>query len=642
MSEDKGKTCLICFKTFDSVKLRNKHLIKEHKISFQEYIIKFYYNGKHPVCKCGCGTKLAFKPLANGPWFKEYTKNHWPHKKHTNETINKIKINTKKAMQDKYGVSNVYLLKVVKNKIKQTKLEKYGNENYNNPNKMKQTKLKRYGDGNYNNIEKSKQTNLNKYGEEFILSCPEIHKKSKQTKLKKYGDKNYNNIDKVAETKLNKYGYYTEFIDTEFRKKYNGKNSKIEKFIADKLNAEHKFIYKGKEFDIKLNNNIIEIDGDFWHPNKIENLTLIQLNNILNDVSKKKIIEESNYDLIRIHTSKLPKEITLNNLKNNSYDPDYNVNYYQVIMSKDYFKDYIEKRGKNKLEKYIPLLLKFVRTFQQDFPYPPEKENLNDIITKIRNYDLANVMQNNIFRNNCSIVGVNYLKSHHKSYWKSNYKGNKSPEEAWNDDKIMKSIIKYRIGVNNSNEIFDFTIHQLISGLSAMRHTISFFKPILAASIYKHFLGDINEPTVIDPCAGFGGRMLGFKSIYPNGKYIGIEPNKETYIELKELSKNFTNIELYNCKLEDYAGIKKCDLTFTSIPYFDVETYSNNTKYNSFNDWKNIFINALQTFENKKICMSEDILNKLSFNYEYKILNNTSHFNKVNKSKYEVITSMKI
>jgi hypothetical protein len=148
----------------------------------------------------------------------------------------------------------------------------------------------------------------------------------------------------------------------------------------------------------------------------------------------------------------------------------------------------------------------------------------------------------------------------------------------------MRRIIKYRIGINDSGEVFDFTYHQLIKGLSAARYTISFFKPVLAAAIYKEFIGDNNTPVVIDPCAGFGGRLLGFKSIYPNGKYIGIEPNKETYDELVKLSENFSNIELHNCEIEDYTGSKNCDLTFTSIPYFDLEDYSNDIYYSSFNE----------------------------------------------------------
>jgi len=49
--------------------------------------------------------------------------------------------------------------------MKKTKLEKYGDENYNNVGRGKKTKLEKYGDENYNNRDKMKQTNLERYGQ---------------------------------------------------------------------------------------------------------------------------------------------------------------------------------------------------------------------------------------------------------------------------------------------------------------------------------------------------------------------------------------------------------------------------------------------------------------------------------------------
>jgi len=89
------------------------------------------------------------------------------------------------------------------NKIKQTKLEKYGDVNYNNIYKTKETKLKKYGIETFNNSEKSKITRVEKG---TLCSSPDIIKKMKQTKLEKYGDPNYVNTEKARETKLEKYG----------------------------------------------------------------------------------------------------------------------------------------------------------------------------------------------------------------------------------------------------------------------------------------------------------------------------------------------------------------------------------------------------------------------------------------------------
>jgi hypothetical protein len=86
----------------------------------------------------------------------------------------------REAFYKKYGVFHPSQLPSVKEKIKQkresgsydnmvskmkeTLLERYGDENYNNLEKGKKTKLEKYGDENYNNREKMLQTNNEKYG----------------------------------------------------------------------------------------------------------------------------------------------------------------------------------------------------------------------------------------------------------------------------------------------------------------------------------------------------------------------------------------------------------------------------------------------------------------------------------------------
>ena len=290
--------------------------------------------------------------------------------------------------------------------------------------------------------------------------------------------------------------------------------------------------------------------------------------------------------------------------------------------------------------------MKFIRTFQPTLPHPDSEENLQEVISKIQNYDNTKIynVETKEFSNNISTVGHNYLKHRFHSYWNSNFNGNKSPKDAWLDDKIMQEVINYRIGLNNSDEIFDFSLHQIVRGLSARRITISFFKPLLAASIYEHYIGYKEVPVVLDPCCGFGGRLLGFKSVYPNGIYVGCEPNIETYNELIQLKNDGgwnDTVEIYNCKFEDFNDIRKnYDLIFTSIPYYDLEIYSNNTVYNSFEDWKSTFIKSIESYHDKKCYINTplDLSLKLGWNnIDSYILSNTTHFNKIENIKKEVI-----
>lgn len=433
------------------------------------------------------------------------------------------------------------------------------------------------------------------------------------------------------------------------RKLYNNKrDTTIElKFesILNELNITYQkqFATKYGIIDFFVDNTyLIEIDGDYWHPLTFENLNIRQLGSLCNDYYKNQNIP----NLIRIRESDLKSasiESLTDILKLNvtyKYPTISDLSYKTKIITKEFLKTKIKQKNVDYINSYIWLFYKFVQTFVLEFRYPETDEDIMSIVDTIPK-KIGNIYNNETleFRNNCSNLGVSFLKSKFKSYWHSKYKGNKSPYEIWQDPKLMKSIIRYRVGCNNTSEVFDFSLHQLVRGISAIRGTVSFFKPVLAAAIYKHYLGDNNNPVVLDPCAGFGGRLLGFKSMYPHGTYIGIEPNKDTFEELQLLATNFDNVILYNCRFED-VNVKNInyDLAFTSIPYYDREIYSTHQKYESFNMWKDVFFNRIfaltKSVINIPINLETDIVHS---NYTKKyIVSNASHFSK-HKTKRELL-----
>lgn len=111
-----------------------------------------------------------------------------------------------------------------RNKAKQTCLERYGDEHYNNRSKSIRTSLERYGVDSWNRVpekiqktkntcikrygvpcsfqhksvkEKFKQTCLERYGVEWYTESPDMIKKSRQTCLKKYGVKSAMQLDEI-------------------------------------------------------------------------------------------------------------------------------------------------------------------------------------------------------------------------------------------------------------------------------------------------------------------------------------------------------------------------------------------------------------------------------------------------------------
>ena len=134
---------------------------------------------------------------------------HW----HANDFTEKIKTSKLK----KYGDENY----VNKEKAFQTKIERYGTISYTNAKKAEQTKLKLYGDKHYNNrkkfkqtvttfsenkknniIDKRKQTCLEKYGVENIMQLNDTKSKIKKTCLKKYGVEAAFKITSVKEASI--------------------------------------------------------------------------------------------------------------------------------------------------------------------------------------------------------------------------------------------------------------------------------------------------------------------------------------------------------------------------------------------------------------------------------------------------------
>jgi hypothetical protein len=105
------------------------------------------------------------------------------------DAVNKKRINAiKSTLLKKYGVDHASKINGFSEKLKKTKLERYGDENYVNLEKAKQTKLERYGNENYINRDKFKKTCLEKYNVENPSQVNEFTQKANDTKLKKFGD----------------------------------------------------------------------------------------------------------------------------------------------------------------------------------------------------------------------------------------------------------------------------------------------------------------------------------------------------------------------------------------------------------------------------------------------------------------------
>lgn len=124
----------------------------------------------------------------------------------------------------------------------QTKIEKFGTlEKYSEYQlqKSRETKLQRYGDPNYNNMKKNKETKLKNHGDPNYNNKEQI----RETQEKLYGGFAFTDRAKYEKTMLEKYGVRHNWSSTD--PKLNGRSTMYENAGSKELHYQ-KILQKGR------------------------------------------------------------------------------------------------------------------------------------------------------------------------------------------------------------------------------------------------------------------------------------------------------------------------------------------------------------------------------------------------------------
>jgi len=118
-------------------------------------------------------------------------------------------------------------------------------------------------------------------------------------------------------------------------------------------------------------------------------------------------------------------------------------------------------------------------------------------------------------------------------------------------------------------------------------------------AIIQHYIKTYNAKKVLDPCGGWGDRLLGALAANVD-IYMSSDPNACLHPKYKAMAKMFkqtkTSKFIFNkCKFQDLDLTKYddyFDLIYTSPPYFDYEIYEhmNKTELTSVDIWFNEFL----------------------------------------------------
>lgn len=182
--------------------------------------------------------------------------------------------------------------------------------------------------------------------------------------------------------------------------------------------------------------------------------------------------------------------------------------------------------------------------------------------------------------------------------------GKYSPNDILNDDELLKTALDYidqhkSFYQQKSDEanLRDFFFS------SSMVGKVTNFNPVIARKIYERYI-PFEEATIFDYSCGFGSRMLGALSSNYKYNYIGVEPYNELYQRLlifenwiNSVLSHESSTTLFNLGSEIFIPdlIGKVDLSFSSPPYFNYETYTecetqSYIKYPKYEEWLENFV----------------------------------------------------
>ena len=165
---------------------------------------------------------------------------------------------------------------------------------------------------------------------------------------------------------------------------------------------------------------------------------------------------------------------------------------------------------------------------------------------------------------------------------KVSIKGMPSLYDKINDDtmyaKLVQRMEKLDRTGSPANRLFE---------AERFNNAVVFFKATTAKYIYNKY----KATSVLDPTAGWGGRMLGAHAL--GIRYTGIDTNTNMIPAYKGMMDKLNDSKLsmlfQSCLTTDFSQIDY-DFVLTSPPYINIEVYEHMTPYESKNAFYTIFL----------------------------------------------------
>ena len=496
-----------------------------------------------------------------------------------------------------YGVTVTFKSKEIQDKIRNTLLEYYGVDHPWKSGEIREqivkTWIERYGVDNPFKAkeirEKIVKTWIERYGVDNPMRNPEIVERVANTLQKHYGVRHTMEspeiVEKLKSIFRTKYGVDFPLQSDEIhdKTKRSAKHPRTEKKIAEMLTN------RGLDFiqQVRLGNRVF----DFMIVDKELNpLLLIDVDGIyyhgyLSDLPDKVY----RYDEERItYCDKIPFVVIFENELSEGIE--------RVFRALDF-----------NYSGFISDLFGWCIEFRP-FPYPNYSETiLKNSWNKLCEYEHFN---------RTGDFGQKLIKQFHPSIYSCSRNGKLSPIEGFNNDAILMECIRNRFIYQN---VLDPSTIANGLNLSGLAPTISLFMPGKAKQLILKYLNQYNQ--IFDPFSGYSGRMLG--TIASGKEYIGQDCNETTITESEDLAK-FLDIHPILSVQDSTKTTGKYECLFTCPPYNLKENWGQEIENHSCNEWIDI---CLRNYDCQTYLFVVDKTEKYK-DFVVETINNNSHLAK--------------
>jgi hypothetical protein len=194
--------------------------------------------------------------------------------------------------------------------------------------------------------------------------------------------------------------------------------------------------------------------------------------------------------------------------------------------------------------------------------------------------------------NSTSRTGMKLCEHFFPNFYDIEDKNGNSFKKLWSNPTLLQKVLEWNRKCHSTPY------------LSELKRGVYFCGGLCKSTMYRPQMAKLVTSgcgRVLDPCMGWGGRLLG--SVASGSHYIGFDPNTETFenirkmVDFLELNDRVTLIcdDALNMNSYDFDPV---DAVLTSPPYFDLEIYSKEQTQSvygkdSYEKWVSDFLSPL-------------------------------------------------